>query len=394
MATIKQETTDDTSETINESEPPIALTFIIDISEPMRGIPTHSLIDGLRLLKQKACENEQLRDILEVSIISFNDNVTLVQDFIPVERMGPVRLSASGNATMSPAIMKALRMVEERSIFYHRAGTAFYTPCIVLISGEKPCDDIATAAREVREKEKRGMLNFIPLGVECYDSQTLHKLSDKMVLRLDGLDYTEFFDWLYETIMQVISGGSQNGRLTEADIAGNLYVDIERYKTYSSGLSRDKLEQPYRDVSDRIEFLISKIVYGVANNEALSNENYLSELKLLFFVERTMRGDLTKLLKEEFVSGEDQTYVAQLTKNFDTLDMMLGVYMYHEDCPFIYEWPEADQWSIWEENIKGFKAAVPAGSERFMRQLADIYGEVLWHMFKYNVDFRGKACEG
>ena len=39
-------------------------------------------------------------------------------------------------------------------------------------------------------------MKFFSLGVEGYDSKTLHQLSGDKVLKLDGYDFSGFFDWI------------------------------------------------------------------------------------------------------------------------------------------------------------------------------------------------------
>ena len=58
-------------------------------------------------------------------------------------------------------------------------------------------------ASEIQSMEEAGKLKFFSLGVGGYDSSTLHKLSGQKVMKLQGYDFTGFFDWVNKSMRSV-----------------------------------------------------------------------------------------------------------------------------------------------------------------------------------------------
>ena len=209
---------------INANEPHMALVFLLDTSASMGGAPIRNLNDGLNRFKLEVSENKQTRDILEVAIVEFNSNYQVVQEFVPVEYMDTVNLIATGGTTMSPAIRKALEMVNERSRFYRRSGSEPYKPWVILISDGAPGDDITDVAQEIKAMEENGKVSFRSLGVEGYDPKTLHQLSGPKVMKLEGTDFSSFFKWINKS-MRSVSQSSPGEKAKAVDLEGNVVVD-------------------------------------------------------------------------------------------------------------------------------------------------------------------------
>lgn len=188
---------------INASEPHMACLFLVDTSGSMSGKPIEELSAGLNQFKSDVCEDKTTRDILDVAIVGFNSNVDVIQDFVPVEHMQTIELTAQGGTTMTPSIQTALDMVRERSRFYRRAGSEPYKPWIFLISDGAPQDSIDQIAEVVHEQEECGKVKFFSLGVGEYDSKVLHQLSGNKVMRLKGQSFSGFFDWVNKSMRSV-----------------------------------------------------------------------------------------------------------------------------------------------------------------------------------------------
>jgi len=213
---------------INPSEHHMALVFLLDTSGSMGGAPINALNEGLNRFRAEVCQSSQTRDILDVAIIDFNSSYRIAQDFVPVEYMDEVNLSATGTTKMSPAIREALEMVNERSRFYRRSGTEPYKPWIILISDGAPDadDDITIVAQEIREMEAAGKVSFRSLGVQGYDAKTLHTLCDGKVMKLEGTDFTSFFDWVNKS-MRSVSQSSPGEKPKTERLTGNVVIDVQ-----------------------------------------------------------------------------------------------------------------------------------------------------------------------
>ena len=227
MNNFNQGAFNETPKIINANDPHMALVFLLDTSGSMAGTPIRNLNDGLNRFKTEVCKSDQTRDILDVAIIEFNSNHNIVQEFVPVEYMDNVNLSATGSTRMSPAIREALNMVNEKSRFYRKeAGSEPYKPWVILISdgAPDPDDDISIVAKEIKAMENAGQVSFRSLGVEGYDSKTLHILSGPKVMKLEGTDFTSFFDWVNKS-MRATSQTAPGEKPQAQDLEGNVTVD-------------------------------------------------------------------------------------------------------------------------------------------------------------------------
>ena len=209
---------------INSSEPHMALIFVLDVSYSMDGPPINQLNAGLNRFKAEVCQNKQTRDILDVAIIEFNDSFEVVQNFVPIEYMSHMQLECGGGTKYTGAVREALRMAEERSRFYKRSGTEPFKPWVIMVTDGAPLDDITQLANEVRAAQSSDKLRFIALGVGDYDPRALALMTD-VVFRMEGTDFTSFFDWVNKS-MRSVSVTAPGDKPKLPSLEGNIYRDV------------------------------------------------------------------------------------------------------------------------------------------------------------------------
>lgn len=222
-----QRTFDEIPPIVSPNEPHMALLFLVDVSSSMDGAPINSLNASVNKFKEQVCEDPRTTQILDVAIVSFNTNASVVQPFTPVEYMEPVNLVASGGTAIAPAAELAVKMVDERSRFYRHAGSEPYKPWIFLIS-DGYGGDVTAVSEVIRKKEEDGFLQFWSLGVEGYDSKTLHQLSGKKVMKLDGYDFTGILDWAHKS-MRAISQSSPGEKPKLPPLPENVDKDVNEW---------------------------------------------------------------------------------------------------------------------------------------------------------------------
>ncbi len=83
-----------------------------------------------------------------------------------------------------------------------------------------PTDDISSAASRIRELVSAKKLTVFPIGIgEGANLNTLATLSPtRPALRLQGLNFREFFTWLSRSVSRVAQ--STPGEAVELDVAG------------------------------------------------------------------------------------------------------------------------------------------------------------------------------
>lgn len=193
---------DDVPTIVNANEPHMACLLLLDVSGSMFGEPIRELNEGLNKFKADVCQDKTTRDVLDIAIVVFNDTPRIEQEFVPVEYMKPINLTAGGGTNMAPAITKAIEMVNERSRFYRRSGTQPYKPWIIMIS-DGFGGNVDEIARTIHDMEQQEKLKFFSLGVEGYDPKVLHQLSGEKVMKLKGYDFSGFFNWVYKSMRSV-----------------------------------------------------------------------------------------------------------------------------------------------------------------------------------------------
>ena len=219
---------------ISVNEPHMALIFLLDTSasmtrdpfEEMSGRPIDQLNAGLKRFKEQACMDDATKRILDVAIIRFDRDYQVVQEFRPVEDMMVADLSADGGSTIySPAIRKALEMVDARIKLY-REYCEPYKPWIVFITDGQPHDDITDIAREINDRMEKGKVSFRSLAVGQFDRKKLHALSPNVMELERKADFTDFFDWVNKSMAHV-SRSSPGDKPQSARLEGNVKIDLQ-----------------------------------------------------------------------------------------------------------------------------------------------------------------------
>lgn len=213
---------DDAPPIVNGNEPHMACLFLLDTSGSMAGEPVEELMAGLNRFKNEVLEDRRTRGILDVAIVEFNSTVRVVQDFVPIEYMKPVSLSARGGTDMNGGLRTAIDMTVERGRFYRRTGTQPYCPWIVMITDGYPNDSIDAVAEEIQSLDQQDKLRLWSLAVKGADTDLLLKLGHgKRVLALEGYDFTGFFDWVNKS-MRSISVSSPGEKARGQELPDNV----------------------------------------------------------------------------------------------------------------------------------------------------------------------------
>lgn len=197
-----QRTFDEIPPIVSANESHMALLFLLDVSGSMCGEPINSLNASINKFKEQVCKDSRTTEILDVAIVTFNHETNVYLPFTPVGYMEPVNLVAAGGTSIAPAVETAVKLVDERSRFYRGTGAEPYKPWIFMIS-DGYGGDVTQAAQMVRERETNGTLKFFALGVEGYDSNTLHQLCGEKVMKLNGYDFTGILDWAHKSMRAV-----------------------------------------------------------------------------------------------------------------------------------------------------------------------------------------------
>ena len=202
----------------NPQEPHLACVLLLDTSSSMSGPPIDSLNNAINTFKKQTCMDDLAKKRVDIAIIEFNDAAHLVQDFVPLDQLQPVSLSAVGCTAMGEGINLAIDKVKERNRFYASMGTPCFKPWIFMITDGMPTDDISGARQRILDEESKGTygkLKFWAVGVPGYSKETIQSLT-KRCIELQDADFKGIFNWLSESCSIIsVSRVDENPQLGE-----------------------------------------------------------------------------------------------------------------------------------------------------------------------------------
>lgn len=198
----------------------VPICLVLDTSGSMAGSPIEELNQGVALFFQAIKADEVAQYAAEICIVTFGDTVSKNLDFMSVERQQVPILAASGVTPMGAGVTLALDLLEARKQDYKRAGVDYYQPWMVIMTDGEPTDELTSASVRVSDLVKEKKLTIFPIGIGISaNMQKLKLLSpERPPLRLQGLNFKEFFKWLSQSVSRVSQ--STPGESVELDLAG------------------------------------------------------------------------------------------------------------------------------------------------------------------------------
>ncbi|MBL17232.1 MAG: hypothetical protein CL767_08600 [Chloroflexi bacterium] len=198
-------------------EPRCPCVLLLDTSGSMQGAPIEALNRGLQTFKGDLMRDPVAPKRVEVAIVTFDNDVTIVQDFITADRFEAPKLECHGMTHMAAGINTALDLVQARKDRYNQSGVPYYRPWVFMITdgrpqGEMP-DFVDLAAQRIQEEEATKRVVFFGVGVEGADIPILSEIVVRTPMRLRGLNFNELFVWLSRS-MHAVSGSKVGGPVT------------------------------------------------------------------------------------------------------------------------------------------------------------------------------------
>jgi len=176
-------------------EPRCPCLLLLDTSGSMAGQPIAELNAGLRAFYEELQGDSLASKRVEVALVSFGP-VRVISNFNTVDYFLDPTLVAEGDTPLGEAIRQGIDLVKKRKEEYRANGISFYRPWIFLITDGSPTDAWQHAAAAIREGESSKSFAFFVVGVQNADMKTLRQLSVREPLKLQGLKFREFFQWL------------------------------------------------------------------------------------------------------------------------------------------------------------------------------------------------------
>ncbi|MGD1714076.1 vWA domain-containing protein [Dapis sp. BLCC M172] len=198
---------DEAVEFAENPEPRCPCVLLLDTSASMTGTPIQALNDGLETFRDNLITDDLAKKRVEVAIISFDNQVKIVQEFITADQFENPVLTAQGQTYMGTAIHKALDMIATRKSEYRNNGITYYRPWVFLITDGEPQGESEKVVKEagdrIQQEEDNKHVAFFAVGVEGANMDKLGEIVQRTPLKLRGLDFREMFIWLSASMQQV-----------------------------------------------------------------------------------------------------------------------------------------------------------------------------------------------
>ena len=198
---------EDAVEFAENPEPRCPCILLLDVSGSMQGARVDALNEGLRTFKEELNEDSLANKRVEVAIVTFNNDVQIVQDFVTADQFEPPTLIAQGLTHTGAAINEALDLIEARKKQYRNNGIAYYRPWVFLITDGEPQGEsdsvVEKAAQRVKNEENNKSVAFFAVGVEGTNMTRLSELVVRSPLQLKGLNFQEMFIWLSASMQRI-----------------------------------------------------------------------------------------------------------------------------------------------------------------------------------------------
>jgi uncharacterized protein YegL len=205
----------------------VPICLVLDISGSMgerdgtKLTKIEELNKNVREFIQFVRSNAKARAICDLSMISFGDDVTVVNGYSHIESIKDTIFRASGPTPLGEAMKKALELLELRRSYYKQHEIEHYKPILMLMTDGEPTDNYHASAKEIAEKVNQNKIKILPFVIgKNTDSKPLLEFSPKYkpkVIRSSD-DFKELFELLSKSTLNpaedpwdTFMGGSGDG---------------------------------------------------------------------------------------------------------------------------------------------------------------------------------------
>lgn len=198
---------DFSAESAENFEQKCLCVLVLDVSGSMRGEPIAELNKGLQDFYNEIKNNETTSQRLEVCIMTFNQSVQTVQEPALVDNFTMPTLTAAGSTAMVDAVNEAIDKVTARKQWYKETGQPYYRPWIILMTDGEPDEgqDVYGLGPRIKKDIEEKRYIFLPIGIEGANKETLEALQGMPPLKLKGLKFMEFFQWLSASMGTIVN---------------------------------------------------------------------------------------------------------------------------------------------------------------------------------------------
>lgn len=233
----------------------LPICFCLDVSGSMEGNRIKALNKSVETFFNTIKRNEIARISVDVSIITYGNDIDIIQGFAPINKMEApiVKVKKYSYTPIGQAIITALKLFELRKAGYKERAQKYFQPWLVIITDGKPegagsAEAFETAVRELNTLEEDEKLLVFNIGVgKDVDLESLKRLSirRKIPIKANENDLEKYFEFLGASSTRIVSGGMRTSELYEEIVIG------EHQRTDAIAKPSDTEFVPFRDEGDR-----------------------------------------------------------------------------------------------------------------------------------------------
>lgn len=167
-----------------------------------------NLVEGLKSFYNDIENDETTSQRLELAVVTFGDNVNVIQSPSLISDIRLPELTADGDTALVDAVDEAIDIVNSRKKWYKSTGQPYYRPWIILITDGEPNEgqDISALAKKIKKDTSEKRYVFLPIGVDNANMQVLQSIQGQFsAMKLKGTKFSSFFKWLSASMGTVVS---------------------------------------------------------------------------------------------------------------------------------------------------------------------------------------------
>lgn len=189
----------------------VPVCLALDTSGSMAGEKITELNNGIEIFYNAVMSSEEAKYSVDLSIVTFGKGgVNKVLNFDMITNQVLPKLDADDLTPMGEGIKTALAMLDNRKNEYKQYGNQYYQPWLVIMTDGWPTDEYKDIAKETSERAKERKLSVFPIAIGDADTNVIEEFSPKRkALRLKGLNFVEFFEWLSQSIVNLSNSSSE-----------------------------------------------------------------------------------------------------------------------------------------------------------------------------------------
>lgn len=201
--------------------------FVLDISRTMRGQRIEELNKSLQSFYNVISSDETTSQRLELAIVTFGDNVNVIQSpSLITDMQFPELIATVDDAVLCDAVEEAINIVNNRKEWYKSTGQPYYRPWIILITDGEPNEgqDVSALASKIKKDTSEKKYVFLPIGVDNANMQVLQSIQGQIpAMKLKGTKFGSFFKWLSASMGTVVS--SEEGSAVDLSEGAASWMD-------------------------------------------------------------------------------------------------------------------------------------------------------------------------